>query len=265
MQVNLEFEDTYLHANASDKNTTLTSAKTPPTLNEMKFSSLAQHLYAAFPFLAVPILLITCNVWWAFTSPIMYNYGFHRNNTAEATGISSRDLDSVTKDFIAYFSSPIEFLEIDVMISGVNRPLLNNRELIHMRDVKHLVRGTAQLRNVILVSLTIYLIAGFYLSRKEFSAILAKRLRNVGIVTIPTILGIGLLLAMAFPALFHAFHVISFSNSFWMLDPRTDYLVRLFTYQFFLEATLLIVGATLTELTLIAVLAVGWSRISGSK
>ena len=226
---------------------------------------MARRLFVALPFLAVPTLLITTNVWWAFTSPLLYEYGFSRNHVSESTGIASEELREVAQDFIVYFSSSEQFLDIDVAIFGVRRPLLNERELIHMRDVKGLVRGVAQVRTITLVLLAIYVIAGFAIARKGFAMVLARRLRAVGLATVPGLLVVGLLLAVAFPVLFRLFHLVSFSNPFWLLDPRTDYLVRLFPYRFFFEATMLVALATLVEALLIAGMAWGWLRVVRSR
>ena len=50
------------------------------------------------------------------------------------------------------------------------------------------------------------------------------------------LLGVGI--ALNFNRLFHLFHIISFSNEFWMLDPASDYLIMLFPQGFWFDATL---------------------------
>ena len=56
---------------------------------------------------------------------------------------------------------------------------------------------------------------------------------------------------VGFEALFRAFHVVSFSNDLWRLDPRTDYLIAMFPEGFFLDATLWIAGSTVLEAAVI--------------
>jgi integral membrane protein (TIGR01906 family) len=58
------------------------------------------------------------------------------------------------------------------------------------------------------------------------------------------ILGIGAL--FGFNDLFWQFHIISFSNDFWLLDPNTDYLVMLFPNGFWYDATIFITLLTAT-------------------
>jgi len=49
-------------------------------------------------------------------------------------------------------------------------------------------------------------------------------------------LGLGTLLG--FDQLFWQFHLISFANELWMLDPATDYLIMLFPQGFWYDATI---------------------------
>lgn len=50
--------------------------------------------------------------------------------------------------------------------------------------------------------------------------------------------GFGLLALAGFDTLFLRFHQLAFSNDFWRLDPRRDYLVLLFPQNFWFDATL---------------------------
>ena len=56
---------------------------------------------------------------------------------------------------------------------------------------------------------------------------------------------------MGFEGLFLKFHEISFSNDFWLLDRSKDFLIMMFPENFFLDATLWIVGSTIIEAVLL--------------
>jgi len=216
-------------------------------------------------FLAVPTFLVTSNIWLAFTAPPLYEYGFSRNHVSEETGITPEDLRTIARDFIAYFSSPEEFLDLHVTVHSVEQPLLNEREIIHMRDVKHLVQGVTRVRVLSLVLLGTYIIVGFAFIRRRFLSILGRRLAATGLVTAGGVVAVGVILAAGFPMLFHFFHLVSFRNPFWLLDPRVDYLVRLFPYRFFFETTMFIALATLVEALLLTVLAWGALKVAHAK
>ena len=55
-------------------------------------------------------------------------------------------------------------------------------------------------------------------------------------------LGLGILLN--FDQLFLQFHLFSFSNEYWQLDPTRDYLIMLFPQGFFFDAATLCALAT---------------------
>ncbi len=226
-------------------------------------TSWAHRLLVALLFLAVPLLLLTANVWWAFTSQAFYLYGFDRFHVSDDTGISPEELRSVARSFTGYFTSPDEFLGVEVSIAGLRRPLFNDRELVHMRDVKGLVQGVALVRNISLGWLAAYVLVGFALGHRKFLPSLMRHLRAAALVAIGGLLIAGTLVVVAFPALFRLFHLISFQNPFWLLDPATDYLVRLFPSQFFFEATIFIALATLGEALLLAAMAWWWIRVAG--
>ena len=64
-------------------------------------------------------------------------------------------------------------------------------------------------------------------------------------------LALGLMVFLAlwcwlgFDQLFYLFHIASFRNEYWMLDPSEDYLIRLFPEPFFYDAALLVFGTVL--------------------
>ena len=48
----------------------------------------------------------------------------------------------------------------------------------------------------------------------------------------------GIVALAGFDSVFLKFHQLSFANDFWRLDPRTDYLVRIFPQDFWFDATM---------------------------
>ena len=62
----------------------------------------------------------------------------------------------------------------------------------------------------------------------------------------------GLASLVGFDQLFYRFHVISFTSGTWTFDPRYNYLTRLFTEGFFMQAALLVAAAVIVEAIAIA-------------
>src|SRR5581483_1488142 len=92
-----------------------------------------------------------------------------------------------------------------------------------------------------------YVLAGLALRRRAFLPLAAKVLAAGAAVTLGGIGLLGALAATDFSELFIQFHLLSFSNDLWLLDPRTDNLIRLFPQEYFLDAALRIVVFTLFQ------------------
>jgi integral membrane protein (TIGR01906 family) len=94
---------------------------------------------------------------------------------------------------------------------------------------------------------------GFALHRRDFWETLGRDVSGGGKLTLALVGVVGLLALVGFNRLFLLFHLISFSNDFWMLDPRRDYLIAMFPQGFFFEATMLIAFCTIAAAAVLAV------------
>ena len=187
---------------------------------------------------AAPLFLITASVTWAFNSPGVYNDGFEKYSISRITGITDADLRQVGADIRQYFNSGDEPLTVKTRILGEQRDLFNDQEISHMKDVKRLVRGVYVLAVASAVYLAIMVIIGFGLHRGWFVPDLAKRLTWAGSLTLILLVVFGIAAWVGFDTVFLKFHELSFTNDFWQLDPRTDYLVRIFPQNFWFDATM---------------------------
>ena len=209
--------------------------------------------------IAVPIFLVTASVTWAFNNPGLYEDGFQKYQIPRTSGITLADLRQVGAALRSYFNSTKEPLNVRTRILGVEQELFNDKEIAHMQDVKQLIWGTYVLGAVSAVYISVTVLVGFCRRRKNFQDkswldTVAPRLLWGGGLTLSLLLVFGLLAATGFDTLFLRFHQLSFANDFWQLDPRTDYLVRLFPQDFWFDATMwvalrAIVGALILTAT----------------
>ena len=186
----------------------------------------------------VPLFLITVSVTWAFNSPGLYNDGFEKYSISRTSGIADADLRQVGADIRGYINSSDEPMDIQTRIFGVEQDLFNSKEIAHMKDVKKLVRGVYVLAIASAVYLLAMTLVGFARQRGQFTQLLATRLAMGGGLTLSLLILFSTVAAFGFDSLFVKFHELSFANDFWQLDPRTDYLVRIFPDNFWFDATL---------------------------
>jgi len=188
--------------------------------------------------LCLPVLLLTASLGWAANSLWLYRYGFEKYDVSQTTDISDSELENIYAELISYFNSDADSIGITVVKDDESFELFNQQEITHLKDVK----GLIQLDYGVLLGTLIYVLAYagvcLFWRRRRYWRELAWGLVGGGGITLGLMLALGLGALFNFEQLFWQFHVISFSNEFWLLDPTRDYLKMLFPDGFFYDAVL---------------------------
>jgi len=184
--------------------------------------------------LSLPVLLLTASVSAAANSPWFYTYGFDKYEVSETTGLDDEQLSLVAHELISYFNSGEETISVYAVKDGEPFQVFNEREVIHLKDVK----GLFGLVYGLLLGTGIYACVYFGVSLFWWreSRPPARGLLRGGVLTLVIMVVVGVMVAINFDWFFRQFHLISFANDFWMLDPATDYLIMLFPQGFWFEA-----------------------------
>lgn len=190
---------------------------------------------------SLPALLISAAVNFEFNSPWLYRNGFEKYNVSGATGLDKAELEQVARGLIGYFNSGDEYISLTVVKNGEHLELFNQREVMHLKDVKTLV----QMNRSLLVGTAIYI--GVYASISLFRRGKQYRRQLAWSVFIGSIITLGIIVALGagsmllnFDELFTRFHFVAFTNDLWMLDPATDYLIMLFPEGFWYDSAVLL-------------------------
>jgi len=199
----------------------------------------------------LPLFLILFNVTYITHSEWLYSYGWWRNDIENRTGLPASELNRGANQIKEYFRDDSERLDLRVNFGNTEVSLYNEREILHMIDVKALMKGVFSIVVWSGLSILVLAVAGALLLRKEFPDLLARSLRWSAIGTGAFLLVFGIASLINFGWVFTQFHFLSFANDLWLLDPRTDYLVIMFPQQFFFEATLFIGALTIVDFALI--------------
>ena len=188
--------------------------------------------------LCLPVLLFTASLGWAVNSLWLYKYGFEKYNISQATGLADSELEKAADGLISYFNSDEEYISLTVVKDGEPFELFNQREIIHLKDVK----GLIWLDYWVLLGTLVYALAYagvcLFWRRRRYWRRLAWGVVGGGGITLVLMLALGLGTLFGFSQLFWQFHVISFSNEFWLLDPTKDYLKMLFPDGYFYDVVL---------------------------
>jgi integral membrane protein (TIGR01906 family) len=185
--------------------------------------------------LCLPVLLLTASIGCAVNSSWLYRYGFDKYDVGTVTGLTDGELEKVARELIGYFNSGEEYINLTVTKNG---GLFNEKEISHLKDVKKLIR----LDYWVLIGTLVYALGYtgvclFWHKRRHWRR-LAWGVAGGGGITLVVILALWLAMLLDFDWLFLKFHLISFSNDFWQLDPTRDYLIMLFPQGFWYDATL---------------------------
>ena len=236
-----------------------------PSLDARGWRSLAWGAAGAIFAVALPLLLISTNVRLIVNSTRLYEWDFDRYEIEARTGLPREELRSAAAQIRTYFNNDDEFLDVRVRFGGDPVPLFREREVLHMRDVKDLVRGVFSIQLWALLYVLGFVAAGLLARRAAFMPLLRRGVIYSGIGSVVVVVGLGLAALINFDAVFTRFHLISFANDLWLLDPYSDYLLIMFPQGFFLDATLAIAIFTIVEFAAIAA-AVWWvARRVGSR
>lgn len=187
---------------------------------------------------AVPVFLVLTFVRIAAVEPWVHEYGFTRYDAVERSGIDRAQLDEAAREIIRYFGNDEEFLAIVVRVDGQDRALFNEREVLHMKDVKDLMQLAFRVHEAAFVYVVAFVVGVLVWNRERPMDELSWYVRLAGIATV-ALLGVAAsAVVVGFDALFRQFHVLSFANDFWQLDPKRDHLVQMYPQGFWFDVTL---------------------------
>ncbi|MFN8639668.1 MAG: TIGR01906 family membrane protein [Dehalococcoidia bacterium] len=201
---------------------------------------LARWLTGLLFVIALPLLIVLTNVRIAATEPRIQMLGFGAYDVAATTGVSRIELDQAARDISRYFSDDRPALGTRVHIAGEEVALFNPREVGHMRDVKALMQDVFRLQEFAFAYVATYVCIAVLWSRERSLRRLA-RLCVIGGVLTCAVLGVAAAAMMVgFEQMFVEFHMLSFSNDLWQLDPRTDHLVQMFPIEFWFRVSMVV-------------------------
>ena len=192
----------------------------------------------------LPVLLLTASIGWATNSLWLYKYGFEKYDISQAAGLADSELEKAVTGLIDYFNSDEEYINLTVVKDGEPFVLFNQREVIHLRDVKALIWLDYRVLFGTLLYAVAYAGVCLFWRKRRYWQRLARGVVGGGGITLALTLAPGLGTLLGFDQLFWQFHLISFTNKLWQLDPTRDYLIMLFPQGFWYDAALFCALAT---------------------
>ena len=125
---------------------------------------------------------------------------------------------------------------------GLVRPLFHDYELRHMADCRGLIALAERVRSAAGTLAAICLLALFFLKGARRHAFARSGLRVLRALC-GLAAGLALWAVFDFDSFFTTFHRLAFTNDLWLLNPRTDLLIRLMPESLFIDLGLWGLGA----------------------
>jgi integral membrane protein (TIGR01906 family) len=213
--------------------------------------------------LSVAAALVTTSVNVLLYDPTYYAQGQARYAVGQTTEYSLDALRPVNQAIVRFFSSPGLSLPTALGEAGADQNVFNPREVGHMEDVRNIVWLVGRVQTAAFAAIVLLTAARLYSRRRAGFAWVTNRVLLGALVTVAAIGALGALALVDFRSLFLEFHLLSFDNDLWQLDPRRDNLIRFFPFAFWFDATVTVALRSVFSALVVAAAALGTRRLAG--
>ncbi len=202
---------------------------------ERRPAAARQRILGAVLAAALVLGLVTGIIRGFAGSPGLFLREMERFAPPERTGLPAAEYPGMAAHIADYLAGRKESFQYT--LSGPDGGAVlcfHDYELAHMADCRRLIRLDGI---VFLGCLAAALTAGLLLFRSRREGSREARRGAKAVLWGLSLLAAGLLLwaAVSFDSLFLTFHRLAFTNDLWLLDPRTDLLIRLMPEQMFVD------------------------------
>lgn len=208
----------------------------------------------------VLIFLITAVEAVVYWNPGYFENEYEKYDVTASVEMEMDDLLGVTDEMMAYLRGDRESLQVDTVVAGQLRGFFSTREIAHMADVKNLFLGGMTIRRWAIAVCAVCFC--WMLLRRRLTRLPKVLLWGIsGILILCAVCG-GIV-ATDFHKYFVIFHHIFFDNDLWLLDPKTDLLIRIVPQPFFMDTAfriLLVFAGSLAVVLAVCILLVRRQR-----
>ncbi len=191
-------------------------------------------------FLLSMALLMSVVDFWCFNTSF-YEMEYQKNDTSSYTGMSREDNLKATVVLLDYLKDRRDDIVVTAKVNGTEREVYNERETLHMIDVKKLYQSALLVRNITLVLGIAALLLSWYTTRRNLKQILRAGFVKGNLLIGGIVLFVAVWALADFNAFWTNFHLLFFDNDLWLLDPRTSIMINLFPGSFFFDLVIRII------------------------
>ncbi len=190
----------------------------------------------------------------AFT-PDNYFQQFEKLGIASELGTTDLELHKVVDNLVGYMQGKADNLDVTFNYQGEQVGFFNEREKSHMIDVLKLFNLASIVKTVALWLMATIFVTIVALKRKLGLLILSRTMILVAIDFVVLLLLLAFWFAIDFSSFWNFFHMLSFSNDLWLLDPDTDRMIVMLPLSFFFAFVIKIVYSIAVGFMLLLLIA----------
>ena len=157
----------------------------------------------------------------------------------EDTRLPAAEYKPVAEMIDDYLHGDTQIFQHIFTVDGTEYAAFNQKEQQHMADVQGLFGLCNSQVWAFLAVAAIAVIIEFRLFSEERTL---RTFRRTVATILTAVAAIAVAAVIDFDSLFTLFHQIAFTNDLWLLDPRTDLLIRLMPIEFFISYAAIIGG-----------------------
>ena len=162
-----------------------------------------------------------------------FRWQYSLNHTAESIGISEDGLMNATNTLLDYMQDKRDDIKVVEEVKGSIREIFDERETLHMVDVKNLYLNAMKTRTILLVGSIVILTLLVFTHHNQSYIILSHAYQN-GLLCLGSLIFFIAIYAMIdFNGFWMNFHYVFFDNDLFLLDPNISIMINMFPSNFF--------------------------------
>lgn len=152
-----------------------------------------------------------------------YEESYIKYDVVSTTKLNINELMEVTRELLSNLKGNTN--------ESYLKNYFNEKEMLHLKDVRHLFKMGFTIRYVFLTLLIVLFVYLFF----ETPDSIRKTVNYTSVITFIMIGIFLLLIKIDFNKYFTYFHLIFFDNDLWLLDPNTDLMLQMMPEPFFIN------------------------------
>ena len=185
---------------------------------------------------------------WAF-NPSFYRYEFKNNKIADELNIEDSELDNANANLLNYIRGIDEKLDYQIIIDGKNEQFFNQKDILHMEDVRQLYLNFKIVGYMAILISVIAIIYNLFNHQNiiEFYYSFKRVLLLIGAAVFACLF----MMTIDFESFWYNIHFLFFDNLLWIISPLESRLIIMMNQNLFNDLVLLIVFSIIILLSVL--------------